>query len=107
MPIIPLSELTLRHVRTLFAPSEVLLVERLLIDECGDRLPLIGMEATPQSMERIRFATLRLSDGDVGKLRKALKVAREDWRDVLVAAQFANRADAHLSWQPNPRLVTE
>jgi hypothetical protein len=51
--------------------------------------------------DRIHAAILKLADGDETRLRSACDLARRDWRDVLVAAEFANgdwpdRVDAFL-----------
>ncbi len=94
-----LSPLTRQHVAALFAAADVAEAERLLVSECGANLPLIG-DATPTGLERIRFAALRLSEGAVPRLRDAIALAQADWRDLLVAADFGDDVDAHLSWQP-------
>jgi len=49
-------------------------------------------------MERIRFAALKLSNGNVLKLLKAIDMARRDWRDLLMAADFGNDLNAHEKW---------
>jgi hypothetical protein len=49
-------------------------------------------------MERIRFAAIRLSKGNMLELLKAIDVARMDWRDVLVAAGFGLQVGAHETW---------
>ena len=69
----------------------------LLEAECGTNLPFMNRE-TPESLERIRFAVLRLSRGSMAELARAVSIARVDWRDVLVAAQFASDLDAHHAW---------
>lgn len=51
-------------------------------------------------VERIRFAALKLSDGDLGKLEVHVRGDRHDWRDVLMAADFANSLTAHKQWMP-------
>ena len=45
-----------------------------------------GEKSTAQSLERIRYAVLKLSHGDLAELRKAVETPQIDWRDVLVAA---------------------
>ena len=98
MPV-ELSEGTRERIASLFSGSDRDAVARLLIDECGSSLP--GCEAsTPASLERIRFAVLKLSDGDVAKLLDALRLAQTDWRDLLVAAGFAEDVQAHSLWWP-------
>jgi hypothetical protein len=39
-----------------------------------------------------------LSEGSLGKLCAAVKLAKTDWRDLLVAAGFADSVDAHKNW---------
>ena len=48
-------------------------------------------------LERVRFAVLKISNGDIGELREAVRHAQIDWRDVLVAAGFGERL-AHREW---------
>ena len=84
-------------VAHLFDPDRTLLVEQLLVDECRDNLPLYK-PATPEGLERIRFAVLKIRHGDQDKLLEAILLARRDWRDVLVWAGFANDLEAHSAW---------
>jgi len=81
----------------LFPPEKVPFIEQLLVDECGDNLPLCK-PTTPEGLERVRFAVLKISNGDEDKLLEAVLLARRDWRDVLVWANFANNLDAHNQW---------
>jgi hypothetical protein len=46
-------------------------------------------------MERVRFAVLKLSGGDLEKLRKAIKLAQTDWRDLLMAAGFGHDVNVY------------
>lgn len=39
-------------------------------------------------LERVQLAALKLSEGDVGRLREAMVAARRDYRDVLGAAEY-------------------
>jgi hypothetical protein len=48
--------------------------------------------------ERILFAILKLSGGNMAKLEKAISLAKVDWRDLLVASGFADDAQAHYLW---------
>jgi hypothetical protein len=41
---------------------------------------------------------LKLGKGFTAELARAIALARVDWRDVLVAAQFANDLHAHELW---------
>jgi hypothetical protein len=98
--VINLSPLTRRHVEALFPPEDVAPAERLLAEECAEALPAIAKPATPDSLERIRFAALRVSGGSLPRLREAIALARLDWRDLLMEADFADDPDAHRSWRP-------
>ena len=53
-------------------------------------------------LDRIRFAALKLSGGDLGRLRHWIAEAERgdqvDWRDVVSAAGFGDRVEAHASW---------
>ena len=40
--------------------------------------------------DRVHFAILLLSKGDMQRFRDALSQARQDWRDTLVAAEIAD-----------------
>ena len=56
--------------------------------------------AGSDQLERIRSAVVRISAGRVNDLSEAVRLAELDWRDVLVAAGFADDPAAHLHWQP-------
>ena len=92
----PLTARTQRLVRMIF-PQSSSEVETLLAKECGQNLPFCE-NSTPESLERIRFAVLKLSNGDLTKFEEAFNFAKRDWRDVLVWAGFGNDLDAHKKW---------
>lgn len=94
-----LSEPTTARVRVLFSPDEQEAAIRLLEEDCGANLPFCE-SATPESAERIRFAALKLSRGDLGELRSIVEQASIDWRDVLVWAGFGDDVEAHRRWWP-------
>ena len=96
--MIELTDETLSRIETLF-PQDRDEVERLLREECADNLPL-WVETTPEGLERIRFAVLKLSNGDITALREHIRIAQIDWRDVLVAAGFGHDPRAHEAWAP-------
>ncbi|WP_330461556.1 hypothetical protein OIB37_34610 [Streptomyces sp. NBC_00820] len=48
------------------------------------------LESSLQSPERLLTAALVIAAGDVDKFRSAVRLAREDWRDLLVAGGLAN-----------------
>lgn len=95
----PLSEETEKRIKILFSSNEQELVRALLVSECGNNLP--GLQnANSKTMDRFRFAVLKLSDGDLSELDKALRLANTDWRDLLMAAGFGESLTAHESWLP-------
>ena len=99
MPPVPLSHETTRRLDALFDGPARRTAAELLITQCADNLPL-WVNADERGLERIRFAVLKLSKGDLAELQRAVQAAQVDWRDVLVAAGFANSIRAHESWFP-------
>ena len=65
--------------------------------ECAQNLPFMD-EATPEDLERIRFAVIKISDRNIDELVRAISLASVDWRDVLVEADFANDIAVHEKW---------
>ena len=96
---VELSEGTMQRIERLFSVDERAAVVDILVHQCGNNLPF-GEEGTPTSLERIRFAVLKLSEGDLTKLLSAVHHAQIDWRDVLVWAEFGRDTRAHLGWWP-------
>jgi hypothetical protein len=94
-----LSEATWERLRKLFPPQQQEEAARLLADECGNNLPFCE-DFGPVGLERIRFAVLKLSGGNIEELRTAIKDAQTDWRDVLMWAGFGESVTAHESWSP-------
>lgn len=92
-----LTETTERLVEKLFAPAEQGAVRQLLLTQCGNNLPFLEA-ATAEQLERFRFAALKISDGKLPALQRAVQVAREDWRDLLVAAGFGHDVTIHWKW---------
>ena len=96
----PLTDATVVRINRMFSLSARDRVSTLLIEECGDTLPL-SLPANPASLERIQFAALKVSGGDLNRLQQAIDLAKIDWRDVLVAAGFGSDLTAHTSWWPD------
>jgi hypothetical protein len=96
--MIELTRATRERIEILFPHTQDAVVE-LLQCACADNLPLYR-PATPEGLERIRFAVLKLSAGNADRLRRAIHEAQIDWRDVLVAAGFAESVMAHAGWMP-------
>lgn len=97
MPPIPLSIRVKARLEQLFPQEQRPEAVCLLESKCGAGLPLIEAQGA-EGIERIRCAALKISDGSLEKLHEAVQLANTDWRDVLVAAGFAESMLAHLSW---------
>jgi hypothetical protein len=95
-----LSPVTERRVAALFGEKIKAEACALLIDECGNNLPFC-QDLDEFKLERIRFAALKLSGGDIDRLKRAIHVAKHDWRDLLMAAGFAHEVTAHERWFPD------
>ncbi len=92
-----LSPKTQQWVEVLFPPEHRDEVTSTLGSGCGNNL---WGKSDEFGMERIRFAVLKLSQGDMKRFRNAVALANRDWRDLLMAADFANDTKAHNHWIP-------
>jgi hypothetical protein len=92
-----LSHRTREIVRKMFAAGQHEEVEQLLISGCGNNLPFCE-NLNAIELERIRFAALKLSGGDVSKLRQEIILAGSDWRDLLMSAGFGYSVTEHQNW---------
>lgn len=86
------------RIELLFQLSDRDRVVELLERECSTNLPFLE-NCEAHELERIQFAALKLSDGDLGKLIEAIRLAQTDWRDLLFAAGFEG-SDTHAKWVP-------
>ncbi|MBX3750898.1 MAG: hypothetical protein KF897_12485 [Opitutaceae bacterium] len=103
--MIPLSTATQARIEAMFSEKERDRVARLLIEQCGDSLPLTS-RASDDFWDRIRFAVLKLADGDLKRLVREIEGANRDWRDTLVAAGFGDDVMAHRLWNPKSTMIT-
>ena len=94
---IPLSEPTRQRIELVFDADDLPTATQLLVNECGNNLPFSEKHG-PVECERCRFAAIKLSDGRLDLLRKAVAIAKTDWRDLLMAAGFGYDSDAHKQW---------
>lgn len=92
-----LSPHTKQLVEIFFSHKDAPEASQWLEEECGNNLPSCGQQ-DQYGMERIRFAAIKLSKGNVLKLLKAIDEARMDWRDLLMAADFGYDVNAHENW---------
>ena len=93
-----LTALARNHIERLFPEAQHDEVARLLREDCGEALPPTD-RGSYELVERIHCAALKLSDGRIDKLYDAIALAQTDWRDLLVAAGFAEDPDAHKAWK--------
>ena len=96
--MIPLSPLTRRLVEKVFPEKDWEAAARMLESECGEKAPFCDKE-TPEGMERIRHAAIKVSGGKLKRLSEATREAQTDWRDLLMAADFGYTLTAHKEWE--------
>ena len=97
--MIELSEETAKRVSSIFPNTQLKEVEDLLTIECGENIPFCENN-NKYEMERIRFAVLKLSEGNLVKLVQSIELAQTDWRDLLMMAGFGEDVEAHNKWKP-------
>ena len=96
---VALSPETQRRLEILFQEEHRAEAMRCLVEECGDNLPFCETK-DEKGLERLRFAALKWSGGDLSRLHGAVEQAQIDWRDLLVMAGFGDDAQAHERWVP-------
>ena len=102
----PFSEAVYEKIEILFPAQDRPAARKLIEEKCGADLPLSddAFGPDPSRFDRIRFAVLKLSGGDIAKLEREIEGANIDWRDTLLDAGFGD-VDAHL--RCNPKHVRE
>ena len=93
---------TQRRVNLLFDPALSGLASRMLMEQCGNNIPF-DQTCDKYQMERLPYAVLKLSGGDIDKLQQAINDATVDSRDVLMAAGFGDDIEAHRKWLADER----
>lgn len=78
-------------------PDRAASLARLLSDECSVTLPGVRPEWT-ELIERIQAGVLRTTRWDPRLIEPRLRLARTDWRDLLMVAGFGESTTAHLPW---------
>jgi hypothetical protein len=99
--MIPLSPETRQRLEAVFREEDQEAAAKMLEEDCGSTLPL--PDRSPGFWDRIRFAVLKLSAGDLQKLKQEIEGANCDWRDTLMAAGFGHDATEHLRRHPRQR----
>ena len=88
---------TLKLIERIPQPELRQLLVARLESECN-REALGFTNWTPEQMERVWFAVLKLIGTKSEKADRVFELARSDVRDLWVAARFANDIDAHNKW---------
>src|SRR6056297_940851 len=96
----PLSEKTSQAAAVLFSePVRTRIMTRLL-EEVSENIPW-HENSNPERLERIRFSILKLIAEDAAKEDNAFRLAKKDWRDLLMEAGFGHSASEHAKWFQN------
>ena len=96
MASVQLTPETERRVELLFPPGDREAVRMILLKECSTNIP--GWDSA--GLERLHFAVLKRSDGDLVELRRAVDLAKLDYRDALMWAGFGEPY-VHSRWLPS------
>jgi hypothetical protein len=96
--MLKLSKATEQRIERVFKPELRPEAARILTEECGNNLPFCEKQ-DEVGMERRRFAVLKLSGGDLEKLKEWVKDAQTDWRNTLMDAGFGDSLTAHERWK--------
>jgi hypothetical protein len=75
--------------------------KQLLLGLTDDRI-----RHNPNEAQRVRFAALRVSGGNLEKLAQAIELANGDYRDLLLEAGFASHHELHQRWWPGQELTS-
>jgi hypothetical protein len=81
----------------LFSEPERSRIAERLVAEASENIPF-HEKATPEEMDRVRFAILKRIKQSRKNERTAFEDAKCDWRDLYVSAGFASSATAHNAW---------
>ena len=73
-------------------------VERRRVCEA---LATYGVESYERETERVRLAILKLSNGDIGQALAMVDAAKQDYRDVLMWAEYPEQSRATWALRPN------
>jgi hypothetical protein len=92
---------TKRRVELLFRQEEQSAVTGLLVLRCGYSIPGFKRAGEPD-VERARFAVLKLSNGSLDELRRAIELAHLDVRDLLVSSGFTDVTE-YQNWVPKKK----
>ena len=86
-------------VGSCFYGKNVEVAINMLRNDCSDSVP--GVYGNPSEIERLQVSAIRLSEGELDKLQRAIRLANIDYRDLLTKAGFASDPEAHIHWRPD------
>jgi hypothetical protein len=92
-----LSPATCQLILQVFSAQDQPEVAQVLANRCADNLPFLENQ-DEYGLEPMRFAVVKLSQGNIAEFRWWANMAQTDWRDVLAAAGFAGSPTAHQQW---------
>ncbi|MFT4112457.1 hypothetical protein [Silvibacterium sp.] len=95
--MVDLSANVVTVIQKIFRESDRPAASELLRHELADNLPHMREIYDPVRFDRVRMAALKLSNGNMEKLMKAIALGKKDWRDLLMTAGLG-QLDAHLDW---------
>ena len=95
--MIDLSDRTRQLIDVFFSDKVKEEAAFFLQNECAQNLPFREKD-TQEGIERIQFAVIKISNGDMDDLGKAISLAKTDWRYVLMWADFGYDIEAHNKW---------
>ncbi|MEV6482774.1 hypothetical protein [Streptomyces sp. NPDC051576] len=67
------------------------------------RILAVELEDSGQSTERLLTAAVLIAAGDVERFRRAIRLARTDWRDLLMAGGLGDDFERVLDEELGPR----
>jgi hypothetical protein len=88
---------TWQIIQKMFPPEHHEEAAQFLASECGNNLPFLE-NADELGLERVHFAVLKLSNGNLSGLLRAIEDAQKDWRDTLMGAGFGYDVIEHNRW---------
>ena len=94
---IPLSDGTCRLIDCLFDEPFRSQLRAALVESVSESIPFCENQ-TPEGMDRIRFAVVKLVASNTGNLDRAINLSQTDWRDLLMGAGFGYDIDQHNAW---------
>ncbi|MET7568870.1 hypothetical protein ABZT04_10230 [Streptomyces sp. NPDC005492] len=66
------------------------------------RILAVELEDSRQSAERLQTAAVLIAAGDVERFRRAIRLARTDWRDLLMAGGLGDDFERVLDEELGP-----